>query len=232
LINVHDLVVTNPSDPLSLKLSLATSQDEDVQAELDAIAALSRELLRVKLEVPPPPQPMAKNQRSDLIHNAKEQGNQLFRKGQFVEAAGRYTLAIQLSATRPMFEGSFYPREELAVTFGNRCVAYTSSGQLDLALLDADASLRAKKDWPKGHYRRGKVLLAMGKLQEAKEAYLLGLEFQPDEKVASVAERLPELTSFAGPAGRRRRRQQGDSIAQRGRRVPPESDRVTGHCIS
>lgn len=36
-----------------------------------------------------------------------------------------------------------------------------------------------KRPWSKGHFRKGKALIALDRLQEARDAILLGLDFEP-----------------------------------------------------
>ena len=77
-------------------------------------------------------------------------------------------------------------REELGVALSNRAAAYLSSGQLVNALVDAEAVIKLRRNWTKAHWRKGKVLQAMGRLHEARLAIQLGLDFEPEEKVGVV----------------------------------------------
>jgi translocation protein SEC72 len=181
---VHELDVTNPGDALSFNIALREAADEDLQRELEAIVSLSKDLQRAKLEIPPAPQQPGNNARSGLLNQAREQGNALYKKGDYASALPKYHMAVQLASTRPLFENSIYPREELATNLSNRCAAHAALGNHIEALCDAGAITKIKTGWPKGYFRKGKALVALGAYQEAKDTYLVGLDFLPDEKAS------------------------------------------------
>jgi len=89
-----------------------------------------------------------------------------------------------------LIEASIYSREEMSVVLSNRSATYMALGCYVEALCDADAIVGLKKGWPKGHFRKGKALMALGELQEARDAYIFGLDFEPGEKdlVAALEE--------------------------------------------
>lgn len=147
---------------------------------------LSRVLLsNPQMVFPPPPIPAA-NQRSQMVAKAKDEGNNFFRKGEWAEAIRHYTLSADLAATRPVFEPNVFARDELAITLCNRSAAYLSAGQYLEALIDANVVIDLKKPWVKGYFRKGKALAGMGRLDEAKEALLLGLQFDPSAEVSPI----------------------------------------------
>lgn len=92
-------------------------------------------------------------------------------------------MAAEAAATRPLFEPSVLIKEELSVLLCNRAAAYQSMKMWVEALCDAEAVIKLKRNWSKGHFRKAKALHGMGKVHEAKEAALLGLEFEPDNAV-------------------------------------------------
>lgn len=51
------------------------------------------------------------------------------------------------------------------------------------SLADADAVVQIKRPWSKGHFRKGKALMALDRHEEARDAILLGLEFEPSNEV-------------------------------------------------
>lgn len=95
-------------------------------------------------------------------------------------------MAAQIAASRFPWEASALVRDELAVVICNRSAAYFAAGDLVGALCDADAVIQLKRPWSKGHFRKAKALLAMGLLDDAKEAAELGLQFEPDSKVGRL----------------------------------------------
>jgi translocation protein SEC72 len=77
-------------------------------------------------------------------------------------------------------------REELSTVLSNRSAAYLESGDLVSALTDAEAVIQLKKPWSKGHFRKAKALMALGRMTEAKEAVQYGLQFDPSNTVRIV----------------------------------------------
>jgi hypothetical protein len=59
------------------------------------------------------------------------------------------------------------------------------------ALVDADLVIALRRNWPKGHLRRARALLALGQPHDAKKAIVLGLAFEPQNAVSCLV---------AGPA--------------------------------
>ncbi len=75
-------------------------------------------------------------------------------------------------------------REELSMVLSNRSAAHAAAGDYLSALVDADAVIQLKRPWSKGHFRKAKALVEFGRLQEAKEAIQLGLQFDPKNTVS------------------------------------------------
>ncbi|GAA6021984.1 hypothetical protein JCM10207_002394 [Rhodosporidiobolus poonsookiae] len=91
---------------------------------------------------------------------AKEEGNALFKAGDYAGAREKYSRAIELAPASYLF-------------LGNRALASSKLSPPDhaAALSDADAALRLAPTWAKGHVRRGEALEALGKTEEAVKAY-------------------------------------------------------------
>lgn len=142
---------------------------------------------QMKEYIPPPPQPIP-NMRSNHIAKAKEDGNTQFKAQKYPEAIKLYTISAALAASRPTFESSQYSRDELSIALCNRSAAYAADGKWIEALVDANAVIGLKKQWTKGYFRKGKALAGLKQFDEAKEAFLLGLEFEPTEKVRLLLE--------------------------------------------
>lgn len=204
LLHIQDLLVTDPMDPTKLRVALdpdsskttdlSSADLETYTKELASLSELSSQMLAHKFIVPPPPKPQP-NQRSQLIARAREDGNNSYKNGNFADAHQKYSVSVQIALTRPSFEAAVYARDELALALCNRSAATMELvkrkselpiAKLELAKEDAEAVVKIKRQWPKGHFRLGKVLQEMGELQKAKESFLLGLEFDPDLKVKEV----------------------------------------------
>lgn len=73
-------------------------------------------------------------------------------------------------------------REELSTVVSNRSAAFLDATDVIGALIDAETVIGLRRNWAKGHFRKAKALLAMGEFEEAKDALILGLQFEPDNK--------------------------------------------------
>lgn len=171
--------------PISLAAGAPSSYS---QADLDKVNELARILLTASnpsVVFPPPPQPVP-NDRSRKCAQAKEAGNAAFKAGNWQDAIKLYTISAEVAAGRPVFEANVYARDELALALANRSAAYMGAGEFVNALVDADAVIQLKRPWIKGHFRRGKALIGMGRLEEGREALLLGLQFDPTAEVRTL----------------------------------------------
>lgn len=179
--------------PLTVNPSPATLKHVDyagappagfTDADLVPLNQLARILLaNPNIIFPGKPEPVP-NPRSQQVAKAKEDGNTHFRNHDFAKAVELYTLSAELAAQRPVFEANVYARDELAITLCNRSAAYAALKQWVNALVDAEAVISLKRPWVKGHFRKGKALQGLERLEEAREAFLLGLQFDPSAEVS------------------------------------------------
>lgn len=65
----------------------------------------------------------------------------------------------------------------------NRAAAFASLGDHLSALIDAEAVIQLRRPWSKGHFRKAKALVGLNQLEDAREALLLGLQFEPTNEV-------------------------------------------------
>ncbi|KAI0255749.1 hypothetical protein BJV78DRAFT_1118688 [Lactifluus subvellereus] len=134
-----------------------------------------------------PPPPNVVNQKlSQIVNQTKEEGNAFFRTHQWEKAIGRYNQAIGFATQRAPWEAQQLLREELSTVLSNRSAAYLESGDLVSALTDAEAVIQLKKPWSKGHFRKAKALIALGRMTQAKEAVQYGLQFDPTNTVGNA----------------------------------------------
>lgn len=91
----------------------------------------------------------------------KEQGNAALTAGKFDEAVDCYTKAINLDKSNH-------------VLYSNRSAAFLKAGRLQEALADAEETIRVNPSWPKGYSRKGAVLFALDKLEDAFNCYNKG----------------------------------------------------------
>ncbi|KAL2152322.1 hypothetical protein VTH82DRAFT_5506 [Thermothelomyces myriococcoides] len=172
-------------DPKSKAISAAqTPASRALEAELAALNSLQRSLhsLEGPGVVPPPPVPF-NPKRSANINKLRESGNAEYRKQHYAEAIRFYTLGLQMALARPAWEPSQLVREEVHALYSNRAQAHMQLGNWPEAAVDAEASVEAKRQGnAKAWFRRGRCLVEMGRLAEAREWVARGLEFEGEEK--------------------------------------------------
>ena len=172
-------------DPQSKSISSAAQpSSRALETELSALNALHRSLhsLEAPHVVPPPPVPV-NPKRSANVTKLRESGNTEYRKAKYAEAVKFYTLGLQMALTRPMWEPSQLVREEIHQLYSNRAQAHMQLANWPEAAADAEASVEAKRQGnAKAWFRRGKCLLEMGRLEEAREWVGKGLEVEGEEK--------------------------------------------------
>ncbi|OTA52468.1 tetratricopeptide [Hypoxylon sp. EC38] len=169
-------------DPQTKALTTSSSS-RALQAELASLNTLHRSLLALETpnQVPPPPVPV-NPKRSANVSKLRDSGNAEYRKGKYAEAVKFYSLGLQMALTRPLWEPQQLVREEVAALYANRAQAHMAMQSWAEGAADAEASVEAKRVGnSKAWWRRGRCLLEMGRLTEAKEWVSKGLEMEGDE---------------------------------------------------
>jgi translocation protein SEC72 len=168
-------------DPASKAISAPTSTSRALTEELQTLNVLHRSLLTLDTPYPPPPIPVAPK-RSANITKLRESGNAEFRRGKHLEAIRHYTFGLQMALSRPLWEPSGLVRDEVAGLYANRAQAYMALQMWPEGMVDAEASVEAKKVGnAKAWWRRGRCLLEMGRGEEAREWVRQGLEIEGSE---------------------------------------------------
>jgi stress-induced-phosphoprotein 1 len=103
---------------------------------------------------------------SSMASEWKAKGNAALSAGNAQEAVACYTKAIELDPSDHVF-------------YSNRSAAYLSMDDAAHALEDAEACIKTKADWAKGHARKGAALHALKRYDEAVAAYDEGLKVEP-----------------------------------------------------
>ncbi|KAI1273853.1 tetratricopeptide repeat domain-containing protein [Xylaria sp. FL0933] len=169
-------------DPQTKTVS-TTSPSKSLQAELAALNTLHRSLLSLETpnNVPPPPIPV-NPKRSANVTKLRDSGNAEQRKGRHAEAIKLYSLGLQMALGRPLWEPQGLVREEVASLYANRAQAHMSLLAWPEGAADAEASVEAKRVGnAKAWWRRGKCLMEMGRLHEARDWVRRGLELENNE---------------------------------------------------
>ncbi|KFH42482.1 Translocation protein-like protein [Hapsidospora chrysogenum ATCC 11550] len=175
-------------DPQSKAITVAlnTKAPRALHAELEELNTLHRALVGAaegvsQHGVPLPPVPV-NPKRSANVTKLRDNGNAEYRKQRYAEALKLYTLGIQMAEARPLWEPSALTREELSALYANRAQAYMAMQQWAEGAVDAETSVEVKKVGnSKAWWRRGKCLLEMGRLDEARDWVKKGLEVEGEE---------------------------------------------------
>ncbi len=170
-------------DPSSKAISSTIADDSNaaLQDELVALNQLHRSVVGLESAVPPPPVPV-NPKRSAQINKLRESGNASFRKGSYADAIRMYTFGLEMALGRPPWEPAGLVRDEVAGLYANRAQAYMAMQSWAEAMVDAGTSVEMKRVGnAKGWWRRGKCLLEMGRLDEAKDWVGRALEFEGNE---------------------------------------------------
>jgi len=127
----------------------------------------------------PPPSNVITQKLTQAVQSTKDEGNALFKRGNASLAIARYTTAASLAIQRPPWEASQFMREELTTAISNRSAAYCDMRDYLSALADAESVIAIRRNWNKGHLRKAKALLGLGRFRDAADAVRLGLDFEP-----------------------------------------------------
>lgn len=161
--------------------SSSSTSARTLQDELTTLNQLHRALLTLDSPIPPPPVPV-NPKRSAQITKLRESGNAEYKKGKHADAIRFYTLGLQMALGRPLWEPSGLVRDEVAGLYANRAQAHMASQAWVEGAVDAESSVEAKKVGnAKAWWRRGRCLVEMGRLEEAKEWVGRGLELEGNE---------------------------------------------------
>uniref|UniRef100_A0A7S3JX18 Uncharacterized protein n=1 Tax=Aureoumbra lagunensis TaxID=44058 RepID=A0A7S3JX18_9STRA len=106
---------------------------------------------------------MAAEETTTVVDTLRQEGNELFKIGKYVEAAGKYTEALGLE-----------PKNHLLLS--NRSLALSSAKKFDQAIADARECLRIDPEFVKGYYRLANAQLGLGLIEEALATTRRGLE--------------------------------------------------------
>ncbi|ESZ95952.1 translocation protein sec72 [Sclerotinia borealis F-4128] len=167
-------------DPQS-KLISASSNSRALKEELETLNDLHRALLKIDSPIPPPPVPV-NPKLSANITKLRESGNGEFRKGKHGDAIQMYTLGLQMALKRPLWEPAGLVRDEVAGLYANRAQAHMALQNWVEGAMDAESSVEAKRVGnSKAWWRRGRCLMEMGRLEEAREWVGRGLEMENNE---------------------------------------------------
>ena len=102
----------------------------------------------------------------------KDQGNEFFKSGKYLKAAALYTQAIKLDPSNPTL-------------YSNRAAALLQLDKLNKALDDAEMTIKLKPQWEKGYFRKGSILEAMKRYDDALASFQIALQYNPQSQEVS-----------------------------------------------
>ncbi|GFZ49154.1 hypothetical protein JCM24511_06904 [Saitozyma sp. JCM 24511] len=132
--------------------------------------------------IPPPPNVAPPPQRAEQIKAAKEAGNAAFKNQQFGPAIQHYSRSADMALSRPPWEPAAIGKDETAIALCNRSAAFAFAGSWPQALADAEAVVLLKRPWAKGHFRKARALVGLNRFEDARQAIVDGLQFEPNDK--------------------------------------------------
>ncbi|KAF9804426.1 hypothetical protein SFRURICE_014346 [Spodoptera frugiperda] len=154
---------------------------EDAARGVDLLQLVRAQVRPTSLAAPPT--------RSEA-EKLKNEGNEFMKSDRHQEALEKYTRAIELDPTNPVY-------------FCNRAAAHFKLGDNEGAVADCTAALTLQPDYSKAHSRLGLALTALERHREARAAYARAVQLEPenesyrqnlrlaDEQLAAHGERPP-----------------------------------------
>lgn len=190
-------------DPSTKALSAPPTASTALRDELAALNALHRTLITSETAangVPPAPLPV-NPKRSTQVGKLREAGNAAYKKGQHADALRMYSLGLEMALGRPGWEPAGLVREEASALYANRAQAHMAVQEWADGAVDAECSVELKRVGnAKAWWRRGRCLLEMGRLQEARAWVESALEFEAGE--ADLVALLREIEAVGEKRGR------------------------------
>ncbi|EOY05767.1 Tetratricopeptide repeat (TPR)-like superfamily protein isoform 3 [Theobroma cacao] len=112
----------------------------------------------------------------------KDKGNEFFKAGNYLKAAALYTQAIKQDPSNPTL-------------YSNRAAAFLNLVKLNKALTDAETTITLNPQWEKGYFRKGCILEAMERYDDALAAFQIALQYNPQS--AEVSRKIKRLSQLA-----------------------------------
>ncbi|KAJ7483190.1 hypothetical protein FB451DRAFT_1393327 [Mycena latifolia] len=195
----------SPDNNLALCAAHSLEKCTDCGVDYVNMNRLSRLLVANPTLLCPPPSSIASGKLTQMVTSTKDEGNALFKVGNHVQAIKKYNTAASFAVQRPPWEANQWMREELSTVVSNRSAAYLESRDYISALADAEMVIQLRRNWGKGHFRKAKTLVAMGRLEDAADALKLGLAFEPTN--AELLGFLTEIQAKQTDAGKSEKQQ-------------------------
>lgn len=132
---------------------------------------------------------------------AKELGNEFFKKGDYPSAIKHYTEATRRN-----------PND--AKIFSNRAACYTKLAEFNLGLKDCDECIKLEPTFIKGYIRKAKIQQGLKQFRQAQESYQKALEVDPNHPEALEGVRECMAAATSDPEEVRRRAMSDPEVQQ------------------
>ncbi|KAJ8251603.1 hypothetical protein GJAV_G00223120 [Gymnothorax javanicus] len=126
---------------------------------------------------------------TQLVCNLLDEGNAVFREGDWRRAAGHYCEGVNV-AQYARSEGLVIPADLLESLYLNRAAAYHSLREYERGVQDCESVLAVREGSRRALYRKALCLRELGRLREAYESTTGCLLTAPDEQVSELAQEL------------------------------------------
>ncbi|OWM87794.1 hypothetical protein CDL15_Pgr019377 [Punica granatum] len=145
----------------------------------------------------------------------KEKGNEFFKAGNYLKAAALYTQAIKQDPNN-------------ATLYSNRAAAFLHLVKLSKALTDAETAITLNPQWEKGYFRKGCVLEAMERYDEALAAFEMSLQYNPQS--SEVSKKIKRVGQLAREKKRAQEVEDLRSNVQMAKHLDPFKTELLGKC--
>ncbi|KAG0727979.1 Stress-induced-phosphoprotein 1 [Chionoecetes opilio] len=131
----------------------------------------------------------------------KENGNELFRKGDYPAAVRHYSEAIRRNP-------------DDAKIYSNRAACYTKLAEFNLGLKDCDECIRLEPNFVKGYVRKGKIHQGLKQFSQAQNAYQKAIDIDANCQDAATGFRECIMSMNSDPEEVRKRAMADPEVQQ------------------
>ncbi|KAJ1674749.1 hypothetical protein EV182_002639 [Spiromyces aspiralis] len=151
-------------------------------------------LISLQLYVEPRGFPAPSESLINQTNKLKEEGNALFRNKEYEKALQKYSEALLTTFRRSPWDPNNEIAEETSVLYSNRAACLLELGRYTEALRDTEDVTRLRRGWGKGHFRKARALMGLGRYMEAYDTLELGCILDPEGKeMRALLEEIKEM---------------------------------------